>query len=69
MKKLKDGKLSIVTAVLLFVMAVGVASVCFMPERTVLISGKSAVEPVYTGNRNANYVSLMINVYEGGEKS
>ncbi len=67
MKKLIDGKLSVATAIILSILVVGVASVCFIPERTALITGGKAIEPLYFGDKSGNSVSLMINVYEGAE--
>ncbi|MBR1867428.1 MAG: polysaccharide deacetylase family protein [Clostridia bacterium] len=67
MRKLIDGKLSAITAVLLTVLAVGITTVCFLPERTAIITGGKAIEPIYHGDKNGDAVCLMVNVYEGGD--
>ena len=67
MKKLKFRKLNLITACILTALTVGVATVCFLPNEAVLISGDNSYEPIYNGDRTGNKVCLMFNVYEGTE--
>lgn len=67
MKILSEKKLNIITAIILCVLAIGVAIVCFAPSKVVYISGGKAYEPIYYGDRSRETVSLAFNVYEGGE--
>lgn len=67
MNTLNDKKLNIITAVIIFILAVGVTCVCFLPNKVVLISGGKPYEPIYNGNRSQNNVAIMINVYENAE--
>lgn len=39
-------------------------AVCFIPERTIYISGGASVAPVYRGSEEKPNVALMFNVYE-----
>ena len=65
MKILKDKGLSVITAIIIFLLCVGVCAVCFTPNKVVLISGGKAYEPIYNGDRSSNKVAITFNVYEG----
>ena len=65
MKILSQRKLSIITTVILCLLAIGVAVVCFVPSKVVYISGDETYEPIYYGNNEQNGVALTFNVYEG----
>lgn len=67
MKILDERKLSIITAVILCFLIFGVALVCFLPARVVYISGGTAYEPIYHGDKNQDKVALTFNVYEGSD--
>ena len=67
MKIIEDKRLKIITAIIMVVLAVGVVAVCFLPSKVVLISGGKTYEPIYSGNRMGNKVSLTVNVYEGAD--
>ena len=67
MKILDKKGLNVITAIILCVLAIGVAIVCFIPSKVVYISGGKTYEPIYYGNRNKNNVALTFNVYEGSD--
>ena len=67
MKILEGKRLNFVTAIILTILTIGVISVCFIPNKVVVISGGKTYEPIYCGNRNSNNVAIMFNVYEGRE--
>lgn len=67
MKVLNERKLNIITAIIIFVLAVGVTCVCFLPNKVVLISGGKPYEPIYNGNRSQNCVAITFNVYENSD--
>lgn len=43
------------------------AAVCFLPEKTVYLSGKESYSPYFSGRTDTGEVALMINVYENTE--
>ena len=67
MKILSQKNLSIITAIILCILAIGVAIVCFSPSKVVYISGDETYEPIYSGDRNQNKIALTFNVYEGSD--
>ncbi len=67
MKRLSKKKLNVITAIILTVITVGFATVCFIPDQTVMLTGGKAYSPIYNGNRQNNCVAIMINVYEGSD--
>ena len=67
MKILNEKKLNLITAVILCVLAIGVAIVCFIPSKVVYSSGGKTYEPIYFGDRSKEQVAITFNVYEGCE--
>ncbi|MDY2880325.1 MAG: polysaccharide deacetylase family protein [Candidatus Borkfalkiaceae bacterium] len=67
MKKKNRAFVNAFTAVVLAAVCFAVACVCFIPVKTVSLSGGESYAPVRHGDRNGNCVSLMINVYEGAD--
>ena len=65
MKILSQRRLSVITAIILCILIIGVAIVCFLPSKVVYISGGKTYEPIYSGSREQNGVALTFNVYEG----
>lgn len=65
MKILDKKGLNVITAIILCILAIGVAIVCFTPSKVVYISGGKTYEPIYFGDRNKNSVAITFNVYEG----
>lgn len=52
-----------IAVILLAVFVFSFAAFCFLPEKTVYISGKVA-SPYYSGGTEGNKIAIMINVYE-----
>lgn len=67
MRKISNGIINFITAIILTVLTVGIASVCFLFNDDALITGGESYEPIYHGNRNSSNVALMFNVYEGSD--
>lgn len=62
---LKGRRLAAASNLLLIVITLTVAAVCFIPQPAATVS---APAPYTCGNRQSNKVSLMFNVYEGAEQ-
>ena len=67
MKILDEKRLSVVTAIILCALIIGVAIVCFLPSKVVYISGGEAYEPIYHGDKQSSKIALTFNVYENAE--
>lgn len=67
MRKISNGIINFITAIILTVLTVGIASVCFLFNDDALVTGGESYEPIYHGNRNSSNVALMFNVYEGSD--
>ena len=67
MKILSQKRLSVITAIILCVLCLGVAIVCFTPSKVIYISGDETYEPIYFGNKNQDKIALTFNVYEGAD--
>ena len=67
MKKIEKRIVNTVSAVLLCLIAVSIAAVCFLNGDIAIKTSGKTYSPYYNGNRNSNKVAIMINVYEGSE--
>ncbi len=66
MRKVSNGKRStILTNLVLILLAATVSVVGFLPQKISPIFGKGGAKPYYSGSSTANKISLMFNVYEG----
>lgn len=59
-----SNKRSLITNTILVVVILAVLSVSYIPQQIAPISSANAIKPIYNGNRQTPYVSLMFNVYE-----
>lgn len=57
--------INIVTALILSVLTIGIASICFFYNDEALVTGGESYAPIYSGDKNSSDVALMFNVYEG----
>ena len=64
--KLKN-KRSIITNTILAIVILAVLSVSYIPQEITQISTSNSNKPIYNGNQQSPYVSLMFNVYENTE--
>ena len=64
---ISDKKLNIITVAIILILTLGVACVCFLPNKVALISGGKPYEPIYNGNRSQNTVAITFNLYENAE--
>lgn len=67
MRKISNGIINFITAIILTVLTVGIASVCFLFNDEALVTGGESYDPIYHGDRNSLNVALMFNVYEGSD--
>lgn len=67
MRRISNGTINFITAIILTVLTAGIASVCFLYNDDALVTGGESYEPVYHGDRNSSNVALMFNVYEGSD--
>lgn len=65
--KTLNKKLAIITNSILCFVIIVVAFISFSPSTIVPIYGGERVQAIYSGNKQKNNVSLMINVYENAE--
>ena len=65
--KILNKKLTILTNTLLGLVIIMVSLISFSPENIVPMYGGESVQAIYSGNKQKNNVSLMINVYENAE--
>ncbi|MBR1890879.1 MAG: polysaccharide deacetylase family protein [Clostridia bacterium] len=57
----------VVASVLIGALVIVFGAICFLPERTVYISGGVSYAPVYSGNQIKRQIALAVNVYEGAD--
>lgn len=67
MAKITVKGMRLLSTCIIVVLVSVVAVFAFVPERSVLISGKESYQPYYNGSRDRKEVSLMFNVYEGSD--
>ena len=65
--KILNKKLTIITNTILGVIIIMVSLISFSPENIVPMYGGESVQAIYSGNKQNNNVSLMINVYENAD--
>lgn len=67
MKKLSLKKIRILASIVMVVVVLVITVFAFLPEKTVSIYGGEDYAPIYHGDKSRAQVSLMFNVYEGGD--
>ncbi len=65
MKKISIKSARLISNLVLVVVLVMLAFLCFVPQRVVYLSGGESYAPYYSGDQSKEQVALMFNVYEG----